>query len=87
MVIGLVTYLATSRARIASHLTVGSFILVTGGYFVKCRREFDRMLEQNKELGELMNMIVKHRGTELEEQLQKKYKEKVEEMDKKAKYV
>ena len=86
-IIGVVTYIATSRARLASHLTVGSFALVTAGYFYKCRKEFDEKLKQNKELGELMDMIIKYRGTEMEGQLQKRYKEKVEEMDTKAKYV
>jgi hypothetical protein len=44
-------------------------------------------LEQNKELGDLMNLIIKYRGTELESQFQMKYKEKLEEIDKKSKYV
>ena len=34
-----------------------------------------------------MNLIIRYRGTELEEQFQTKYKEKLEEIDKKSKYV
>ena len=49
--------------------------------------EFNKKLEQNKELGEIMNLIIRYRGTELEEQFQTKYKEKLEEIDKKSKYV
>jgi hypothetical protein len=66
---------------------MGSFAAITLGYFVKCRRDFDRKLAENKELGEIMNMIIKYRGTEMEAQLQKRYKEKMEEIDSKAKYV
>ena len=77
----------TSKSRTASNFAVGSFMAITVGYFINCRRDFEAKLQQNKELGELMNMIIKYRGTDMEAQLQKKYKEKVEEMDKKAKYV
>jgi hypothetical protein len=66
---------------------MGTFGIVSVGFFVNCRMEFNKKLEQNKELGELMNMIVKYRGTELEGQLQKRYQEKLIEIDSKAKYV
>lgn len=66
---------------------MGSFILVTAGYFANCRMEFDRKVKENKELSDLMNLIIKYKGTELEEQFQKKYSEKVMEMDAKSKYV
>jgi hypothetical protein len=44
-------------------------------------------MEQNKELGEIMNQIIKYRGTELEGKLQEKYTEKMMEIDKKSKYI
>jgi hypothetical protein len=87
LTIGLISYLASSRAKTAANLTLGSFTAITLAYFFNCRREFDRKVKENKELGEIMNMIIKYRGTEMEEQLQKKYKEKMEEIDSKAKYV
>lgn len=77
----------TSKARVASNLAFGSFALVTVAYFTHCRMEFDKQVKQNKELGELMNMIIKYKGTELEEQFQKKYSEKLLEMDTKSKFV
>ena len=49
--------------------------------------EYEKKIAQNAELGDLMNLIIKYRGTELEEQFQKKYQEKVREMDSKSKYV
>jgi hypothetical protein len=66
---------------------MGSYLLVTGYYFVTCRMEFERKLKENKELTEIMELIIKYRGTELENQFQQKYKEKLIEMDKKAKYI
>ena len=81
------SYLATSKFRTSLHIGFGSWWLVTGVYFFKCRTEFDKKLKENKELGEIMNLIIKYRGTELEGQFQEKYHEKLMEMDKKAKYV
>jgi hypothetical protein len=66
---------------------VGSFIAVTLGYFFVCRREFDVMMAKNKELGDIMNLIIKYKGTEMESKLQEKYSEKLKDLDKKAKYV
>lgn len=66
---------------------MGSYLVVSAGYFANCRYEFNKQVEQNKELGDIMNLIIKYRGTELEEQFQKKYKEKLEEIDSKSKYV
>lgn len=87
MIVGLFSYLVTSRARLASNLAMASYLVISAGYFANCRIEFNQKLEQNKELGELMNLIIRYRGTELEEQFQTKYKEKLEEIDKKSKYV
>jgi hypothetical protein len=87
LVVGLVSFLVTSKSLLSSHLAMGTFGIVSVGFFVNCRMEFNKKLEQNKELGELMNMIVKYRGTELEGQLQKRYQEKLIEIDSKAKYV
>lgn len=83
----MVTYLVTSRAKLAANLAMGSYLIISGVYFANCRIEFNKKLEQNKELGDLMNLIIRYRGTELESQFQTKYKEKLEEMDKKSKYV
>jgi len=49
--------------------------------------EFNKQVEKNKELGEIMNMIIKYRGTDLEEQFQKRYQEKIQELDTKSKFV
>lgn len=87
LVAGVLSYLFTSRMKFATNAAFGSFFLVTAVYFTNCRIEFNRTVEQNKELGELMNMIVKYKGTELEEQFQKKYSEKLMEMDTKSKFV
>ena len=76
MILGLFSYLVTSRAKLASHVAMGSYMLISAGYFVNCRMEFNNKLEQNKELGDLMNLIIRYRGTELESQFQMKYKEK-----------
>ena len=77
----------TSKLRLSSHIGFGSLTVVTFGYFIKCRTEFDNKLKENAELGELMNLIIKYRGTELESKFQEKYTEKVREMDAKSKYV
>jgi hypothetical protein len=66
---------------------MGAYLVVTAGYFTKCRMEFNKKIEQNKELGEIMNLIIKYRGTDLEPQLQRKYSEKLQEMDPKSKFV
>ena len=87
MIIGLFSYLITSKAHKSTKIGLGSFGAITMGYFINCRREFDAKLEQNKELGEIMNMIIRYRGTELENQLQEQYKKKLEEIDKKSKYI
>lgn len=87
MILGLFSYLVTSKVKLASNIGMGSYLLISAGYFFNCRREFNKKLDENKELGEIMNLIIKYRGTELEEQFQKKYKEKLQEMDSKSKYV
>ena len=84
---GLVTYIATNKPLRAFKVSVGSFSVITLGYFVKCRIEFNKKVEQNKELGQIMDMIIKYRGTELESQFQQRYTEKLKEMDTKSKYV
>ena len=71
----------------SANLAMGSYFLISGVYFVNCRMEYNKKIEQNTELGELMNLIIKYRGTELEGQFQKKYQEKVRELDTKSKYV
>ncbi len=71
----------------SANLAMGSYLLISGVYFVNCRMEYNKKIEQNTELGELMNLIIKYRGTELEGQFQKKYQEKVRELDTKSKYV
>ena len=48
---------------------------------------FQKTLDENKELGRLMDLIIEYEGTELEEQFKQKYTEKMREMDKKAKYI
>jgi hypothetical protein len=68
-------------------VAIGSWSIVTLGYFIKCRTEFDKKVAQNKELGDIMNMIIKYRGTDLEPKLQQKYNEKLQEIDKKSKYI
>ena len=87
LVIGLITYLVTSRAKMASHVSFGSLWAITGVYFVHCKNEFDKKLKENAELGEIMNLIIKYRGTELEDKFQETYREKVKQMDSKSKYV
>lgn len=87
MVLGLFSYLVTSRVKLASNVAMGSYLCISAGYFINCRREFNKKVEQNKELGDIMNLIIKYRGTELEGQFQKKYQEKLEELDSKSKYV
>lgn len=66
---------------------MGSYLIISAAYFTQCRMEFNKKLEQNKELGDLMNLIIRYRGTDLEASFQEKYKEKLEEIDKKSKYV
>lgn len=87
LVLGLFSYLFTNKVKLASNVAMGSYLLVSAGYFANCRLEFNKKVSQNKELGDIMNLIIKYRGTELEEQFQKKYKEKLEEIDSKSKYV
>ena len=84
LIIGLFSYLVTSKARIATHLTFGSCAAITGACFVQCRTAFDKKLKENAELGELMNLIIKYRGTELEGKFQEMYREKVKDMDSKS---
>jgi hypothetical protein len=84
---GLLSYLMTSRAWLSTHIATGSLTVVTFGYFIHCRTEFEKKLKENAELGELMNLIIKYRGTELESKFQEKYTEKMREMDSKSKYV
>ena len=84
---GLLSYLFTSRAQLSSHIFFGTWTVVTFGYFHHCRTEFEKKLKENAELGELMNLIIKYRGTDLESKFQEKYTEKVREMDSKSKYV
>jgi len=79
--------LLTSKALLSSNIAVGSLTVVSFGYFFHCRTEFEKKLKENAELGELMNLIIKYRGTELESKFQEKYTEKVREMDSKSKYV
>jgi hypothetical protein len=66
---------------------MGTFLGVTAVYFKICHDEFAKKMQENKEVGEIMELIIKYRGTEVEAKLKEKYKEKIEEMDKKAKYV
>lgn len=66
---------------------MGTYLVVSGAYFLNCRMEFEQKIKENKELGELMNLIIKYRGTELEQQFQQKYHEKLTEIDSKSKYV
>ncbi len=66
---------------------MGSFLIVSAGFFTQCRLEFNKQVAQNKELGEIMNLVIKYRGTELEPQFQRKYNEKLQEMDPKSKFV
>lgn len=87
LVAGLLSYLVTSKYKVSSHVVAGTFLTVTGGFFVNCRMEFEKKVKQNKELGEIMNLIIKYRGTDLEQQLQQTYKEKLQEIDSKSKYV
>ncbi|CAF1008486.1 unnamed protein product [Brachionus calyciflorus] len=87
MILGLFSYLVTSRVKLASNVAMGSYLLISAGYFANCRYEFNKKIAQNKELGDIMNLIIKYRGTELEAQFQQKYKEKLEEIDSKSKYV
>jgi len=84
---GLAAYLATSRVKLAANIAMGTYLAVSAGYFTNCRIEFNKKLSQNAELGEIMNLIIKYRGTELEGQLQKKYNEKLQEIDPTSKYV
>lgn len=87
MLTSLFTYLVTSRANRAAQFGLGAYLCVTVGYFGQCRKEFDEKVKQNKELGEIMNQIIKYRGTDLELSLQEKYKDKMMEIDKKSKYI
>ena len=87
MLTGLFSYLVTSKANRSAQMGLGVYFLVTSGYYYNCRREFTEKMEQNKELGEIMNQIIKYRGTELEGKLQEKYTEKMMEIDKKSKYI
>ena len=87
LITGLLVYLFTSKPRISAHTSVLTFLGVTGVYFKICRDEFEKKMKENKEIGEIMELIIKYRGTEVEAKLKEKYKEKLEEMDKKAKYV
>lgn len=82
LVTSLVGYLVTSKARLAANIGMGTYLAVSAGYFFVCRRDYDNKIAQNKELGDLMNLIIKYRGTELEQQLQQRYKEKCEEFSK-----
>jgi hypothetical protein len=66
---------------------MGSFLTISSAYFITCRMEFNKQVEKNKELGEIMNMIIKYRGTDLEEQFQKRYQEKIQELDTKSKFI
>ncbi len=79
MVASLLTYLVARKPKYTTHVGMGTYMVVTAVYFVQCRRDFDKKVAQNKELGDLMNMIIKYRGTELETQLQQRYKEKCNE--------
>ncbi len=87
MITGLFSYLATSKPHRSAKIGLATYLVVTCGYFVNCRMEFDEKLKQNKELGEIMNQIIKYRGTELEGALQEKYTEKMKEIDKKSKCI
>ena len=82
LVTSLVSYLATSKAKMSANIGMGTYLAVSAGYFFVCRRDYDQKIAQNKELGDLMNLIIKYRGTELEQQLQQRYKEKCEEFSK-----
>jgi hypothetical protein len=80
-VIGLISYFWKGKARLSFNLTFLSYSLIMFASFVKCQNDFQKKAKCNKELAELMSLIYKYRGTELEEQFQQKYKEKVQELD------
>lgn len=87
LILGLLSYLLTSKTKLSTNIAGGTLTVVTFGFFINCRNEFEKKLKENAELGELMNLIIKYRGTELEAKFQEKYTEKVKEMDSKSKYV
>ncbi len=87
IVAGLLTYLVTSRSRWAIHSSFITYFGVSVVYFKICYDEYKHTLKQNKEVGEIMDLIVKYRGTEMEDKLREQYKDKVSRMDVKSKFV
>lgn len=87
MIGSLLVFLLTSNSKRAVWTFTGTFLVVSNVYFKLCYDEFQERIKENKEVNELMQMLVKYRGTEIEEKLKIKYKEKLEEIDKKAKFV
>lgn len=87
LVTGLFTYLLTSRSKYALHATFLTFFGVSTVYFKLCQDEYRAKLKENEQIGEIMNLIVKYRGTEMEGKLKEEYKERVSRLDEKSKYV
>lgn len=84
---GLITYLLTSQPLKAVH---GSFITLFGVgsyYFITCYNDYKKKLKENKEVGEIMDLIVKYRGTEMEENLKREYIDRIKKMDDKSKFI
>ncbi len=87
MLTGLFSFIATNKAHKSAMVGIGTYFFVTCGYYYNCRAEFEEKIKHNKELGDIMNQIIKYRGTELEGALQEQYTEKMKEIDKKSKYI
>ncbi|KAK7079604.1 hypothetical protein SK128_025562, partial [Halocaridina rubra] len=63
---GIVYFLLTSKIRQATHFGVGSYAIVTLGYWAYCRYNFSKEKQRTGQLRKALQHQVAYEGTELE---------------------